>query len=59
MGKQRFTQSELARAVRACKDAGMEIEAAVIDREGSIRVIAAKANSAHAEPVNPADLVDP
>lgn len=59
--KRRFTAAELARAVRACLDAGMEVAEAVVDREGSIRIIAAQQvhSGTPVAHINPADLIDP
>ena len=57
MGKQRFTASEIARAVQACRDARLDIGPVEIATDGTIRVVAAQ--SKPIVTVNPADLIEP
>lgn len=54
---QRFTKSEIARAVQACQDARLEIDEVVISPDGAIRLVAAKAQTKPT--INPADLIEP
>lgn len=59
MGKQRFTASEVARAVQACRDARLNVGAVEVATDGTIRIIAAQPKLVATPTTNPADLIDP
>jgi hypothetical protein len=53
----KFRQGDVTRAVKGAIAAGVDVGEVLVDTDGKIRVIAAKANTAHARHLNEWDDV--